>query len=100
MVELENDNLCVQAADGTPMPVRGRGNVETDNVVLPDVYYVPGLWTNLVSVGQLAGLDYCVGFSRGACHVSDAAGTVVGTAHARGDGLYEVDHLRVPLDMR
>ncbi|KAG2557145.1 uncharacterized protein LOC120685834 isoform X3 [Panicum virgatum] len=97
LVELENDSLCVHAADGTPMLVRGRGNVETDNVVLPDVYYVPGLWTNLVSVGQLAGLDYCIGFSRGACHISDAAGTVVGTAHARGDGLYEVDHLRVPL---
>jgi len=97
LLELGNDGLCVHAADGTPMPVLGRGNVETDNVVLPDVYYVPGLWTNLVSVGQLAGLDYCIGFSRGACHISDAAGTVVGTAHARGDGLYEVDHLRVPL---
>ncbi|CAO2142783.1 unnamed protein product, partial [Urochloa humidicola] len=99
MLELENGGLSVRAADGTPMPVRGRGNVVTDAVVLPDVYYVPGLCTNLVSVGQLAGLDYSVGFGRGNCIVSSPDGTVVGGAHARGDGLYEVDFLRVPLDM-
>ncbi|CAO2150167.1 unnamed protein product [Urochloa humidicola] len=99
MLELENGGLSVQAADGTPMPVCGRGNVVTDAVVLPDVYYVPGLCTNLVSVGQLAGLDYSVGFGRGTCIVSSPDGTVVGGAHARGDGLYEVDFLRVPLDI-
>ncbi|XP_034606291.1 uncharacterized protein [Setaria viridis] len=99
LVDVENDGLCVHAADGTPMPVCGRGDVVTDDVVLPDVYYVPRLCTNLVSVGQLAGLDYCVGFGRGACVISSAAGTVVGRAHARGDGLYEVDFLRVPLGM-
>ncbi|OEL34748.1 G-type lectin S-receptor-like serine/threonine-protein kinase [Dichanthelium oligosanthes] len=97
--ELENNDLCVHAADGMPMPVRGIGNVVTDTVVLPDVYYVPGLWTNLVSVGQLAGLDYCVGFGRGSCVVNDPAGTVVGRAHAGGDGLYEVEFLRVPFGM-
>ncbi|CAN6226669.1 unnamed protein product [Urochloa humidicola] len=99
MMELANGGLSVQAADGTSMPVCGRGNVVTDAVVLPDVYYVPGLCTNLVSVGQLAGLDYSVGFGRGNCIVSSPDGTVVGGAHARGDGLYEVDFLRVPLDM-
>ncbi|CAL4985972.1 unnamed protein product [Urochloa decumbens] len=99
MLELENGVLYVHAADGSPMPVRGRGNVMTDAVVLPDVYYVPGLCTNLVSVGQLAGLDYSVGFGRGTCIVSSPDGTVVGGAHARGDGLYEVDFLRVSLDM-
>ncbi|KAF8652311.1 hypothetical protein HU200_014327 [Digitaria exilis] len=97
LVELESDALRVHAADGTPMPVRGRGNVVTENIVLPDVYYVPGLCANLVSVGQLAGMDYCVGFGRGACVVRDAAGTVIGRAHARADGLYVADFLRVPL---
>lgn len=97
LVELENDALRVYAADGTPMPVCGRGNVMTENIVIPDIYYVQGLCANLVSVGQLAGMDYCVSFGRGACVVSDAAGTVIGRAHARGDGLYVADFLRVPL---
>ena len=101
VVEPENNNgLCVHAADGTPMPVLGHGSVVTTNVVLPEVYYVPGLPTNLVSVGQLAGLDYSVGFGRGACFVNSAAGETVGRAHAGKDGLYEVEFLRVPLDMR
>lgn len=94
------EGLCVHAADGTAMPVRGRGSVVTNTVVLPDVYYVPGLRTNLVSVGQLAGRDYSVAFGRGACVFSSAAGRVVGRAHAGKDGLYKVDFLVIPLDMR
>lgn len=56
--------LFVHAADGTPMQVLGCGNVVTDAVVLPDVWYIPGLTANLISVSQLAELDYGVGFSR------------------------------------
>jgi len=46
-------NQVVQAGDGEGMLVCGRGSVNTERVVLPDVWYVPGLTMNLVSVGQL-----------------------------------------------
>nr|TKW01324.1 hypothetical protein SEVIR_8G172300v2 [Setaria viridis] len=46
-------NQVVHAADGEGMQVCGRGSVITETVVLPDVWFVPGLTMNLVSVGQL-----------------------------------------------
>ncbi|XP_066338767.1 uncharacterized protein [Miscanthus floridulus] len=61
--------LFVHAADGTPMQVLGCGNVVTDAVVLPDVWYIPVLTANLISVSQLAELDYGVGFSRAECYI-------------------------------
>ncbi|KAL6908157.1 hypothetical protein ACP4OV_002327 [Aristida adscensionis] len=88
----------VYAADGTQMQVLGCGKVVTRNVVLAGVLLVAGLTRNLVSVAQLAELDYTVAFGRAACLVSSPEdGTVVGRAHARDDGLYVVDNLRIPI---
>ncbi|XP_044949244.1 uncharacterized protein LOC123398863 [Hordeum vulgare subsp. vulgare] len=91
------DGLFVKAGDGSPMQVLGRGSVVTGAVVLPDVWFVPGLTANLVSVSKLTELDYSVGFARAACYIRCAAdGTVIGKAHAGEDGMFELDFLRVP----
>ncbi|KAL6908167.1 hypothetical protein ACP4OV_002337 [Aristida adscensionis] len=88
----------VYAADGTQMPVLGCGNVVTRNVVLAGVLLVAGLTRNLVSVAQLAELDYTIAFGRAACLVSSPTdGTVVGRALAGDDGLYVVDNLTIPI---
>lgn len=86
----------LHAADGTPMQVLGSGNVVTNSVVLPDVWYVPGLTANLVSVSQLAELDYSVGFGRAECYIrSPDDGGLVGSARVGDEGLFEVDFLKV-----
>jgi hypothetical protein len=88
--------LSVKAGDGVSMPVCGRGSVITGTVVLQDVWFVPGLTQNLVSVTQLTDLDYNVGFARGACVIKGAAdGIVIGKAHVSQDRLFEVDFLKV-----
>lgn len=96
----EHEDQFVHAIDGVPMKVVARGAVVTDAMVLPDVWFVPGLAENLVSVSQLAELDYSVGFSCGECCIRSAAGgKIVGTACLREGGLYVLDFLKVPLAM-
>ncbi|RCV39553.1 hypothetical protein SETIT_8G233900v2 [Setaria italica] len=97
-------DLFVKTGDAgaAPMRVVGTGNVVTDAVVLPDVWYVPGLVANVVSVSQLAELDYCVAFfGRGQqCYVRSAEdGVVVGAARAGEDGLFALDFIKVPLGL-
>ena len=96
----DHGDLFVKAGDAgsAPMRVAGRGNVVTDAVVLPDVWYVPGLAVNAVSVSQLAELDYSVAFGHDQCYVrSGEDGSVVGAARAGEDGLFALDFIRVPL---
>ena len=96
----DQGDLFVKAGDAgaAPMRVAGHGNVVTDAVVLPDVWYVPGLAVNVVSVSQLAELDYSVVFGHGQCCVrSGEDGGVVGTARAGEDGLFALDFIKVPL---
>jgi hypothetical protein len=96
----EHSDIFLMGGDAGAMPMQviGRGVVIMENMLLPDVWYVPGLAANLVSVSQLAELDYSVAFGRSKCYIrSTASGAVVGTAHAGEDGLYALDFLRVPL---
>lgn len=94
----EHDDLFVHAVDMVPMPVRARGAVVTDAIVLPDVWFVPGLTANLVSVSQLAQLGYSIGFGCGECRVTSGVdGMIVGKARLRESGLYVLDSLKVSL---
>jgi len=98
----EHSDIFLFAGDtgAMPMQVVGRGVVATETMLLPDVWYVPGLKANLVSVSQLAELDYSVAFGRSKCYIrSTTEGAVVGTAHAGEDGLFALDFLRVPHGM-
>lgn len=76
-----------------------RGAVVTDTIVLPGVWFVPGLAVNLVSVSQLGELDYSIGFGCGECCIRSATGggTIVGKARLKEGGLYVLDFLKVPL---
>ncbi|KAL6643290.1 hypothetical protein ACP70R_021471 [Stipagrostis hirtigluma subsp. patula] len=87
-----------RGAPMAPMQVLGRGNVDTDAVVLPDVSYVPRLMKNLVSVRQLDELGYSSGFVRGKCFVRTRDRRIVGQGHlVEADGHYVLDYLNVPL---
>jgi hypothetical protein len=94
-------NQVVQAGNGEGMQVCGRGTVITDTVVLPDVWFVPGLTTNLVSVGQLTeDPDLIVQMGGGVCRISKKSdGSVLGRAPLRsGIRKYVVEFLKVQLN--
>ncbi|CAO2142780.1 unnamed protein product [Urochloa humidicola] len=89
-------NQVVHSGNGSPMQVCGRGSVETATVVLPDVWYVPELTENLVSVGQLTEHNLSIVFGGGECNISKTSdGSLVGKAHMGSDGMYTVDYLKV-----
>lgn len=92
-----SDHHHVDVGDGSRIEVPCRGSVKTENIVLHDVWYVPGLTSNLVSASQLSQLDLTVGFSRSACQIkSGSDGSVVGRAHSTADGMFELEFLKVP----
>ncbi|TVU23484.1 hypothetical protein EJB05_25853, partial [Eragrostis curvula] len=93
-------NQVVKAGNGEGMQMCGKGCVNTEMVVLPDVWYVPGLEWNLVSVGQLTtgDPDLIVEIGGGACRIGKVSdGSTMGRAHLRSDNKYELCLLSVNL---
>ena len=89
-------SVSVLTADGTPMPLAGCGSIVTPCLSLPDVYYIPKLTINLVSVSQLCESGYLVFFSSSACYVQDPQSQkLIGTGRRKGR-LYVLDELKVP----
>ncbi|KAJ9548119.1 hypothetical protein OSB04_020662 [Centaurea solstitialis] len=87
--------VSVMSASSTPLQVEGVGSVVTPQLSLSDVYYIPTLALNLVSVSQLCKTGYWVFFSDYLCCVQDPRSRkVIGIGHKLGD-LYVVDELRV-----
>uniref|UniRef100_A0A0D9ZEC0 Retrovirus-related Pol polyprotein from transposon TNT 1-94-like beta-barrel domain-containing protein n=1 Tax=Oryza glumipatula TaxID=40148 RepID=A0A0D9ZEC0_9ORYZ len=91
------DTYIVYTAGGAGMMVHGVGAVNTERVVIPDVWYVPGINANFVSVGQLAQLDFSTEFRRGVCSIIRGSdGSVVGKGYQGSNGLYELEFIKVP----
>lgn len=61
-------SVSVMTIDGTSMPLVGVDSVSTQNLSLSNVYCIPALSLNLISVVQLCDAGYLVQFST-ACHV-------------------------------
>lgn len=93
-------NQVVKEGNCAGMQVCGKGSVNTETVVLPDVWYVPGLAVNLVSVGQLTeDPDLSVRIGGGACRINKVSdGSVIGRARLTSDRSYEVDLLKIQLN--
>lgn len=92
-----SSSVSVMTADGTPMPLAGVGSVVTPHLSLSNVYHIPKLKLNLVSVSQLCDSGYSVSFSSTSCHVQDPQSQkLIGTGRRRG-GLYVLDELRLPV---
>lgn len=79
-----------------PIVFHGSGSVNTKNMTLRDVLYVPGLEANLVSTGQLAELGYTISIGPYGCRVykDDDGVDLVGKAHYVDGYLLELDFLR------
>uniref|UniRef100_A0ACD5Z9S0 Uncharacterized protein n=1 Tax=Avena sativa TaxID=4498 RepID=A0ACD5Z9S0_AVESA len=92
------DDLNIQTGDGRRMPVSGRGCVITETVLLPDVWFVPGLNQNIVSISQLIKLGCRVQMNHDACYICGATdGTIIGEAPVGENGMFKLEFLKVPL---
>ncbi|KAL6640874.1 hypothetical protein ACP70R_019055 [Stipagrostis hirtigluma subsp. patula] len=78
------------------MQVVARGDVLTENVALSDVWHVPGLMKNIVSITQLTDQGYKVGIGRFQCSIRRRTDNqVVGKGHLLEPGCYVLDVLQL-----
>jgi len=80
--------------EAVPLQVHSGGSVRTESVTLDDVWYVPGLDSNLVSTGQLARQGCAVNLGPGGCRIT-SGGALVGTARFTEACQFELDYLKV-----
>nr|XP_017242655.1 PREDICTED: uncharacterized protein LOC108214919 isoform X3 [Daucus carota subsp. sativus] len=86
----------IQTADGSTMNVTHIGTVSTEDLSLPNTYYVPNLSLNLISIGQLCDLGLHIIFTASGCHVQDPqTGRTLGTGRRCGR-LFELTYLHLP----
>ena len=73
----------------------GIGSIATSAFTLPDVYYIPSLALNIVSVSQLCKAGFLISFTSSNCSIQDPhSQKVIGTGHRHG-GLYLLETLKV-----
>uniref|UniRef100_A0A2N9HUB6 Integrase catalytic domain-containing protein n=1 Tax=Fagus sylvatica TaxID=28930 RepID=A0A2N9HUB6_FAGSY len=86
----------ITTADGSAMTVSHVGSISTPNLSVSDVFCVPKLHLNLLSVGQLTELGLNLFFSSRGCLVQDSrTGQIIGTARKVGR-LFELTSLHFP----
>uniref|UniRef100_A0A2N9IU69 Integrase catalytic domain-containing protein n=1 Tax=Fagus sylvatica TaxID=28930 RepID=A0A2N9IU69_FAGSY len=86
----------ITTADGSAMTVSHVGSISTPNLSVSDVFCVPKLHLNLLSIGQLTELGLNLFFSSRGCLVHDSrTGQIVGTARKVGR-LFELTSLHLP----
>jgi hypothetical protein len=86
----------ITTADGSAMTVSHVGSISTSNLSISDVFCVPKLHLNLLSVGQLTELGLNLFFSSRGCLVQDSrTGQIVGSARKVGQ-LFELTSLHFP----
>ena len=86
----------IYTANGSPMHVSHLGNVSTPALSVSNVYQIPKLTHNLLSVGQLTELGFSLTFSSTGVVVQDSqTGQIVGTACKVGR-LFELIFLHLP----
>ncbi|KAF0896443.1 hypothetical protein E2562_024312 [Oryza meyeriana var. granulata] len=93
--DLRPVNAIIGGDNGAGLRVLGIGAVNTD---MNNVYYVPGINANLVSVKQITADGMKIQIEGGVCTITRGSdGCVVGKAHMSG-GVYEVEFLKVHLN--
>jgi hypothetical protein len=91
--------LKTLAADGTLLPVAGRGVLSTSSFDVLTVSHVPKLTMQLLSAGQITDHGCRIILESDSCCVQDlCTGHLVGTGPRRRDSqhLWELDWLRLP----
>ena len=61
--KLYDGHDSITTMNGYQLPISGTGTISIGTLTLPDVYFVPNLAVNLISIGQLIDCGYLVNFS-------------------------------------
>jgi hypothetical protein len=86
----------IRTADGSTMNVKNIGTISTPSLSLPEVFNVPELSFNLISVGQLCELGYRLVFYLSSVHVQDPrTNQTLGTERRIGR-MFKLSSLRLP----
>ena len=86
----------IYTANGSSIHVYHLGNVSTPALSVSNVYQIPKITHNLLSVGQLTELDFSLTFSSTGVVVKDSQmGQIVGTAH-KVKRFFELIFLHLP----
>ena len=91
--------IFVRTANGTSLPVVGRGVLLTSSFDVPTVSHVPQLTMQLLSAGQITDHGCRITLESESCCVQDLRmGLLAGTGPRRRDSqrLWELDWLRLP----
>jgi hypothetical protein len=93
------EGTSVQTADGTLCHVIHKGSLSDSHFTVPNIFLVPELSMDLLSVGQITDHNCFVGFVDSSCFVQDRhTGDVIGTGRRRKSSprLYILNTLRLP----
>jgi hypothetical protein len=93
------DGASVQTADGTVCHITHKGSLCDSHFTVPNIFFVPELSMDLLSVGQITDHNCFVGFDDSSCFVQDLrTGEVIGTGRRRraAPRLYILDSLWLP----
>ena len=86
----------IRTADGSTMTVKNIGTINTPSLSVPDVFHVPELSFNLLSVGQLCELGYRLIFYYSGVDVQDPrTQQTLGTGRRIGR-MFEMSSLHLP----
>ncbi|XP_014758015.1 uncharacterized protein LOC100824446 isoform X3 [Brachypodium distachyon] len=77
---------------GLPMQVCARGSVNCNGIKVNDVWYVPGVTANMVSIAHLTDQELTVSIGDGICSIKRPDGTELGKGRRKGH-LYELDFI-------
>jgi hypothetical protein len=93
------EGTSVQTAEGTLCHVTHKGSLSNSNFIVPNIFFVPELSMDLLSVGQITDHNCFVGFDDSSCFIQDQhTWDVIGTGRCRQSlpRLYILDTLRLP----
>jgi hypothetical protein len=93
------DGDSVQTVDGTLCHITHEGSLCNSHFTVPNIFFVPELSMNLLSVDQIIDHSCFVGFDDSSCLVQDhRTGDVIGTGRHRKSAprLYILDTLHLP----
>ncbi|XP_068645160.1 uncharacterized protein [Aristolochia californica] len=98
--QFASHTVNIPAANGSPMPLASVGTVTNPTWSLSDVFYVPHLAVNLLSIGKLTDLGLTITFASDHCLIKDRkSGRQIGIGHREG-GLYLLDDLKLPVSLQ
>jgi hypothetical protein len=89
----------VQTADGTVCHITHKGSLSDPHFTVPNIFFVPELSMDLLSVGQITDHNCFIRFDDSSCFVQDLrTGEVIGTGCLcrAAPRLYILDSLRLP----